>query len=425
MRKLLLFAFLLTAIMTASSAQAQTTCSQAGKQGTLYCVPILAVENLHFSGSSGTAVVPTVPPAFSGLNSAIGIQLSDVPTPSPASGIVFSFGPAGLTRERELGPIFSERPSTVGRHKLYVAATYQYFEFDKIDSVPLDNIPLQISGCQTGTTGCTTNPFIETKSRLDLKVHQFTAYATFGLFSRVDLSVAVPVLDVRMAMASSCAICAQTQPNGSLLLFTPNFTSASASGIGDVTIRVKGTLVKGEHAGLAVGADIRTPTGNDLNFLGSGAIGFRPFVAFGYRARLSPHATFGYQANGSSVLASTNQSTAKSLPNLLTYTAGADFGLLHSLSITGDLLGAEFFNANRVLLGSVSGPQGLGNPNITCSLTSNATCQGQTFDTNSIAVGAKYNPFGNFLVTGNVLIKLDNNGLHYKPAPMIGISYTF
>jgi len=433
MRKLLLFAALLTALMYCSSALAQTqtsTCSQSGNNH-LYCVPILAVENFHYSGSSSNAVLGApVPPAFSAFNSSLGIQLSDVPKPSPASGIVFSFGPSGLTRERELGPIFTERPSIVGRHKLYVAFTYQYFEFDKVDSVPLKNVPLLIEGCIPNSTppppcNASPNPFIATQSRLDLKVHQFTAYATYGLFNRVDVSVAVPILDVRMGMQTTCLICGQTQYDNSLLVFTPNATAASAGGIGDVTVRVKGTVIKGERAGLAMGVDLRTPTGNDLNYLGSGAIGVRPFAAVDYRARISPHASIGYEANGSSILASTDQSTKKSLPNFLTYTAGADLGILKSLSMTADLLGSTYFNANRLLLGVVSGSQGRGNANIACSLTSSSACQSQTFNTNSFSVGAKYNPTGNLIISANVLVKLDNNGLHYKPAPMVGISYTF
>ena len=422
MRKLLQLAFVLTAIMSCSSALAQT-CSQSGNTH-LYCVPIQAVEDLSIPGSK---VVATVPPAFSGLNASLGIELSDVPKPSPASGIVFSFGPSGLTRERELGPIFTERPSIVGRHKLYVAFTYQYFEFDKIDSVPLKNIPLMLSGCQSGTSGCITNPFIETESRLDLKVHQFTLYATYGLLSRLDVSVAVPLLDVRMGMDTTCSICGQTQPNGSLLLFTPNSNAASAGGIGDVTFRAKWTAIKGERAGLAVGVDLRTPTGNDLNYLGSGAIGVRPFAAVDYRGRISPHASIGYEANGSSILASTDQIKAKSLPNFLTYTVGADFGILKTLSVTADLLGSTYFNANKLFLSPQGlGPQGLGNTDVQCSLIpGSTTCQTENFNTDSISLGAKYNPRGNLLVTANVLFKLDNNGLHYKPAPMVGISYTF
>jgi hypothetical protein len=427
MRKLLQLAFLLTAIMSSSSALAQT-CSQSGNNH-LYCVPIQAVENLSYAGSSSSAVAGAqVPPAFSALNASVGIQLSDVPKPSPASGIVFSFGPSGLTRERELGPIFSERPSGVGRHKLYVAFTYQYFEFDKVDSVPLKNIPLLINGCVPvpgAPCSPSPNPFIATESRLDLKVHQFTLYATYGLLKRLDVSVAVPLLDVRMGMQTVCSICGQTQSNGSLLVFTPNVNAASAGGIGDVTFRAKWTAIKGERLGAAVGVDLRAPTGNDLNYLGSGAVGVRPFAAVDYRGRISPHASIGYEANGSSILASTDQISAKSLPDFLTYTAGADFGLLKTLSVTGDLLGTTYFNANRLLLGSVAGAQGLGNAEIACSLTSAKTCQGQTFNTDSFSVGAKYNPKGNLLATANVLFKLDNNGLHYKPAPMAGISYTF
>src|SRR4029077_5325630 len=132
---------------------------------------------------------------FLALTSAVGTQVSQVPTPSPASGIIFSFGPQGLTQERELGPIFSEQPKTVGEHKLYLAFTYQFFEFDGIDRVSLKHIPLQINGCKDGAVPpC--GPFIRTQSRLDLDVQQFTAYATFGLSKRIDVSVAIPIVAV-------------------------------------------------------------------------------------------------------------------------------------------------------------------------------------------------------------------------------------
>src|SRR4029077_14700824 len=160
-----------------------------------------------------------------------------------ASGITFAFGPNGLTRQRELGPIFSEAPPTVGRHKLYLAFTYQYLRFDQVDAVPLNQIPLQLSGCASTAAGC--GSFITTSSRLDLKVHQFTAYATFGLFSRADVSVAIPILDVRLGMQTICGVCGQMQPNanggtGGTLVFTPTTTSAKSTGLGDVTFRVKG-----------------------------------------------------------------------------------------------------------------------------------------------------------------------------------------
>jgi len=140
----------------------------------------------------------------------------------------------------------------------------------------------------------------------------------------------------------------------------------------------------------------------------------RPFLAFGYRARISPHANIGYQSNGSSILASVDGKTPQQLPNSLVYAAGVDFAMLKRLSVTGDFLGQTFFSADRVLLG-VRAP--LGHPDIARE-TAN-------FNTNSFALGAKFNPAKNLLIAGNVLFNLDNNGLHHQPAPMIGISYVF
>jgi len=421
MRRVLLLIGLLFIVVGQAMAQ-NSTCASASNKNTLYCVPVLAIQDLGTS----TTVVPSTPPAFSALDSAIAIQLSNVPTPSPAAGIVFSFGSNGLTRERELGPIFSEAPPTVGRHRLYLAFTYQFMEFDEMDGVSLKRIPLQFTtpGC-FGNPGCTSN--IITVSRLDFKVNQFTAYATYGLFNRFDLSVAVPILQVRMGMQTTCTVCSQAQPDGTVLTFSPNFTAGDSTGIGDVTFRAKATVLKGSRAGLALGVDVRAPSGNALNFLGSGAIGVRPFVAFGYRARVSPHADVAYHYNGNSILAASTQSNTAPLPHLLDYSAGLDFGILRSLSVTGDFLGQTFFNADRVFSvshNSFSG--GPSSPDISCNPNPQVlTCQSQTFNTKTLAIGGKINPAGNLLISANVLIKLDHIGLHYRPAPMIGISYTF
>jgi hypothetical protein len=414
MRKTLFVACLLVGLTHSPTAVAQNVCSQASKADTLYCMPLLAITNLEVVGSSTKVVPAAIPPGFSSLNAALGTQLAQIPTPSPVSGFLFSFGPSGLVRERDLGPIFSEKPGTVGQHKLYFEFTYQYFRFDQIDSVPLKQIPLQISGCDPLIPACVAPP-LETDSRLDLKVHQFTGFVTYGITSRIDVSVAIPILNVRMAMQSRCSVCLQQLPDPEgVLVFTPSAGSGSASGIGDVTFRAKATVLNGERIGLAVGIDARMPTGDELNYLGSGAVGMRPFAAFGYRGRISPHANIGYQANGGSILASTDGKTPQQLPNSVVYAAGADFAVLKRLSVTGDLLGQTFFNADRVVLGTRAP---LGHPDIARE-TGN-------FNTNSFALGAKFNPAKNLLIAGNVLFKLDNNGLHHQPAPMIGISYVF
>ncbi len=83
------------------------------------------------------------------------------------------------------------------------------------------------------------------------------------------------------------------------------FTRAkgSATGIGDVTIRVKGNVIQREAFRVALALDIRTPTGNARELLGSGSTGIKPFIAVSAGKRVSPHANIGYQYNGSSILA--------------------------------------------------------------------------------------------------------------------------
>jgi len=423
MRKLMLF--LLTLAVTSVAGTAQTICSSASKATSLYCTPVVALQQFGVVPNQ-TLSIP-VPPAFTALNAEIGTQITQLTTPSPASAVIFSFGPGGLTSERDLGPIFSDRAGTLGRHKLYVAFAYQFFEFDQINNIPLKQIPVQFAACAYPTAaGC--SPFIETSSRLDLKLHEFTSYLTFGLTNRVDISAAIPVVSVRLGMSAGCSVCNQTQlPEPGVapftLFFNPNQAARSSTGIGDITLRAKVLVVKGERAGFSGGADVRLPTGNDLNLQGSGTVGVRPFAAFDYRTRiLSPHATIGYQVNGNSILASQNDVSAH-LPNSLNYAAGVDVSLARSLSATADLLGQSFFNSQKAF----EAPRApLNHPDTACQFGVTATqCQYQTLTTNGLAFGAKFNPTHTFIISGNVLVKLDHNGLHYKPSPMVGVSYTF
>src|SRR5437660_11977980 len=75
--------------------------------------------------------------SFGPINEAVGIQVSQLPIASPSSGITFVYDPSLKTfapsTEESLGPILGERATTIGRHKLYTAFSFQYFNFNSID----------------------------------------------------------------------------------------------------------------------------------------------------------------------------------------------------------------------------------------------------------------------------------------------------
>src|SRR5207302_758110 len=102
--------------------------------------------------------------------------------------------------------------------------------------------------------------------------------------------------------------------------------SGSASGIGDVTLRLKGFAKGGRAGSAAFGLDLRLPTGDAMNLLGTGAAGVQPFAILSTTVdRVSPHVNVAYQWNGSSVLAG-NPSTGESanFPDQAIYAAGID-----------------------------------------------------------------------------------------------------
>lgn len=418
---------------------------------------------VHFQAASVASFAP--------LTAEIGTQLSLLPITSPASGFTFSFNPSlGVVAEttQNFGPILSERAQTIGRHKLYVGVSYQYFDFDKVDGVDLRNFgavfhhefaacpntPATVSCYNNGTTSVPTitRDFISTRNRIDLKVHQFTAVATFGVTNRFDLSVALPILNVRMDMSSDATIQNIESTDASVLpaccvhRFNPSplqqgetlaaqvtaasngfmyfnqalfFRRNSAAGVGDVVFRGKLNALQGEKAGVAVGLDARIPTGDERNFLGSGTWGVRPFVAFSYAGRVSPHANFGLEINGNSILAGdVTTDTKGQLPNVINYTAGLDVGITRRLGLSADFLGQTLQNEKRILQAApVADFTGGTHPDIAVSTG--------TIDQSSVALGGKVSPFGKLLVTANILIRVNNVGLHYKPAPLVGLSYTF
>jgi outer membrane putative beta-barrel porin/alpha-amylase len=417
------------------------------------------------------------------LLSEVGTQLSHLPSAAPVSGLLFSFSPsAGVDTEvtQNLGPILSERPSTLGRHKLFVGVSYEYFNFEKVDGISLKNFAAVLTHEQDNLGGCPSSgvqcynglplfgqDIISTQNRIDLKIHQVTAVAAFGLTNRLDVSVDVPIVDVRMSMTATATIHSfetypagidgrscydnplSSAPNNTFgcmnqfadlkntglplvpgeVLLTPSpypflqdqaqFSSSnSVSGIGDVTVRGKIEAIKRERLGLALGLELHLPTGDAENFLGSGSFGVRPFAAVGYSGRIEPHASIGFQVNLNSILAGDITGDAPGhLPNVLDYDAGVDTGISRRFSLSADLLGQTLIHQFEISKATFTDYSGAPEANLRSSRVNSNQL--------GLALGGKVKPFGKLIITGNILLRLNEAGLHSKPAPLIGLSYMF
>jgi hypothetical protein len=332
------------------------------------------------------------------LNSLLGIETSTLPLPSPAGGVSFIFDPAlgtFLPSRESLGPILSDRAETIGAHRLYASFTYQHFGFESLDGVPLHQLNDVLA------------------RSVALRVDEFTTFLTYGLTKRIDVSAAFPVRTVHIA-ANGIGFAV----SGSIVTEIPDSESAGSSGLSDITLRAKATLWQSEHGGVGIGLDVRTPTGQPLNFLGSGAFGAKPFLIGSWGKRfhhvyLGPHVNVGYQWNGSSLLGGPLLGEEGRLPRVLSYAVGTEVGIEKRTTLTLDLIGQTLFNADRSYLFNQ-----FNNPTSVMITT-------RSINMKDGSVGAKVNPWRTLLLTGNLGVRLDRSGLRARLIPLGGVSYSF
>lgn len=370
---------------------------------------------------------------FSQFNAALASQLSALPLPAPSSGFTYTMDATlgVFTRSTQsFGPIMAERAETIGKNKWAVGFAVQHFSFDGIEGIDLGELPAVFT--HDGAAPGGRADVVTTSSNVEATLTQQIGFVTYGLGERFDASLAVPIVIADLNVTSDATIqrlgtgsntIVHYYDNGSGVGSTREYTrSGHATGLGDLTLRLKGQAAKwGSGNGLALALDVRMPTGDEEDLLGSGAWGLRPFLAtsFGLGA-LSPHVNLGYQWNGESLLAGNVVTGEKAdLPDEFAYVVGADVALGQRLTLCADWVGRYVIDASRVAPATFVGLDSAGTqfPDIQFEESS--------YNQSSLALGFKANPAGRLLVVFNVLLKLDDHGLRDKVTPLLALDYTF
>jgi hypothetical protein len=237
----------------------------------------------------------------------IGSQLSSLPigyrrrAASPTATTHPSARSPGRPRRSE--PAFAERAQTLGRGRFNFGTSYQHSRYTHLDGSSLRDGGITF----VLPPGTITDPrfgnVIESAMDLDLTSDTTVLYAAAGLASRLDVGVAVPYEQVKMNLTSHATIrdfSSQTTSPGSRVFAngskTQDFTSnGQASGVGDVVLRGKYKLTRPGLREVALAADLRLPTGDENNMLGTGATQTQVMLVTSYSAsRFDPHFNVGY-----------------------------------------------------------------------------------------------------------------------------------
>lgn len=443
-RKMLPLGILLLAYLpgqTKAFAQGANVC-EAGEKGKLACL----IPNLY--GAGGLSLSSDVPhlanfssdflQSFTPFNVALANQLTSLPLPSPASGFTYTLDPTLGVYERSarsFGPILAERAETIGKNKFHLGFGFQRFSFDSIDGAKLSGVPsvfqhapIEDPSLSAAEKAILLKDFTTTQNAIGLTVDQFTGFATFGLGNRLDVSVAIPFLSIDLDVVSDATIQRIGTKGDPTIHFFPDApgdrgrkqfaASRSARGIGDTIFRMKGTVANGERTRLALGLDVRAPTGDEYNFLGSGAVGVKPFLVLSLSfERVGLHLNIGYQWNGKSVLAGNVETGEKSqIPAQVPYAAGMDIRVTNRLTVALDVIGQYLLDSDSVVSKSFTASNGANFPDV--------AFEKRSYNVTNAAIGFKLNPFGKLLIVTNLLFKLNDNGLRDRVTPLVGISYT-
>jgi hypothetical protein len=387
-------------------------------------------------------LLQAIQPRWVSLNSSVATELSNLPNVSPASATRYTWDSTTGTLQaspQSLGPIFAERPETIGKNKFLFAVTNQSFSFDRLDKLDLRGFevayPLDIplSSILPGAPPSVTFPgLIVADAYINVSINQTTAYFTYGLTHWLDATYAFTIVTSTTTVRGGAVL--REQSSGQALVTLPTQSiQLSSTGPGDGIVRFKANLLSGpthskkgaapvvpqsRKLKFALAVDLRLPTGDEFDYHGAGAFGVKPFlIASMTNQVISPHLNAGFQFNGSSYLASQYPTQKRRLPNQLFYTAGFDAALSPRLTASFDLLDQVIISGQRTLLRPFQSSDG--------TKYSQIYFDDITRQEFNASAGFKAKVVSSLVVTGNVMFRLNQAGLRTRISPLLGVSYLF
>ena len=306
------------------------------------------IHALHFIPSSDSNVITLG--LLQGLRSSIVTSVSNIPASAGSGGaaVVFVQG-LPVTTPISSGPVLGERAPTLGRHRLLLGVNVTGGRFDRLNGIPLKVVRLNFVHQDIGNPGLGDpqfeNDVITVTPDFHFSLLATSLFATYGLTSVLDFGVIIPVIRASLHGRSIGVI---TCTNPCLHAFgTPAApqledtarVDASATGLGDVTLRTKLALPSRGRWNFALLAEARLPTGREKDFMGDGHFDLRAqAITSATWGVFTGHANGGYFARGGS-----------ELNDAVLATVGFDVLALPWLTVAGDVasqwqIGQEVFS---------------------------------------------------------------------------------
>jgi hypothetical protein len=325
-----------------------------------------------------------------------GVELTSMPVASSSGGFVYRFSPTLGTMERatdSFGPFFTERAMRNGEGLASLGVSYQFASFESLQGADLTSGTFPTNAARFADQ---LQPFSVDTLSLKLHVKTVTTFVSYGVTDRFDVGAVVPITNLsfsgrRMNTFQGVAALQSAQ-------------SGSASGFGDIAMNARYRLTGNTGSGVAVGTDLRLPTGRDADLLGAGKTAWR-LLGIGSWER----GPIAVDTNGGFGLGGVSREQ---------FWAGAlTFAASPKLSLVGELLGRRLSGLNR--LSDVYQPH----PVVAGVETMRWLPTEGGVHSAYLVTGGKFNIQGSWLVNASVLTRLTDTGLRARFTPSIAIDY--
>jgi hypothetical protein len=371
------------------------------------------------------------------INESLVTQLSTFPLGSSAGGFTYAYDASLGVFNRStdsFGPIYAERAQSLGKGKWNTGFSYQQAEYDTFGDLDLDDgIAFPLFHEDTNNDGSTTSLFFEgdvfgATSSILVETQTTAFFLTYGVTDRFDLGIAVPVLSVDLEAEAVLTLNPLSTGDRAIHRFPDGSTRRSvsaddsASGIGDVVLRGKYRLGAQAASGFALAFDLRLPTGDEEDLLGTGATQAKLFLVGSTSwGRFSPHANLGY------TLSSGGSDLSGDVPDEVNYALGFDWAAHPRLTFAVDAVGRVLRDVRTIepVLRTVQFTTETGGPIQTAQVPDLRFGED---DANLLlgSAGLRWNVAGNLLVTLNAIFALTDDGLQDEDVvPLFGIDYSF
>lgn len=335
------------------------------------------------------------------LNDTISAQVGAIPFASSGAGFAFRYDEdlgTFVQIAKSFGPIYAERADTIGKGRFNAFLSFTGFQYDEFLGEDLGSFnvsTLHEPGTLPPDDQRTSFELdtVDINMDLNIRINALVFAGTYGVTDRLDVGFLVPLADVDMRVSARAEVVKHPENPIPVDVHTfdggPEMSNDSANGnargLGDVLLRAKYHILKGEGNNLAAVVQMKTDTGDEEDFLGTGDKTVRALMIYSRTfGSFTPHLNLGYEVN-----------LDDSKQNSVEYAAGFDVGA-QKWTLAMSVLGSREISGDEIADTIVNG-----------------------------SVGIKWNPFGNYILTANVLMPLNDDGLRSNVITTLALERNF